>query len=289
MVSRQYDIAIAYRIYPGVSKTPIVFSDNKYKLAELCLKSFKASLGTLKVKMWVLLDNCPKEYEELFRCYFDSEDLEFIPLNRAGNLPTFGMQLDILLKQDNSELIYFAEDDYYYLPNQFEQMVKFLRAHEDVHFVTAYDHIDYYTLALHKHRNHIRVFENRHWRTANSTCLTFLTTKSTLRRSEAVFRTYTRNNFDASVWLSLTKHELFNIFRAFKYLFKDRLLFKILVKAWFYGWKQILFGKRWSLWAPIPTIATAVEETGLAPTYDWMSIVMRDVEEIDRETKATQP
>ena len=42
-----YDLAVAYRIYPGVSKVPPVFSQDKLKLAEFCLKSFKDSLGDL--------------------------------------------------------------------------------------------------------------------------------------------------------------------------------------------------------------------------------------------------
>ena len=41
--------------------------DDKSKLSELCLKSFKDSLGSLKVRMFVLLDDCPPSYEDLFK------------------------------------------------------------------------------------------------------------------------------------------------------------------------------------------------------------------------------
>jgi hypothetical protein len=286
MNTKQYDLAVAYRIYPGVSKTPVVFRDNKYKLSELCLKSFRASLGDLKVKVWVLLDNCPQEYQELFKRQFEAQDLELILLKKTGNFGTFNMQLDILLSQDVSEAVYFAEDDYYYLPGQFPQMVQFLKAHNDAHFVTPYDHADYYTLDLHNHHNFIRAFGNRHWRTANSTCLTFLTTKSVLRKTEKVFRTYAKNNFDASIWLSLTKYKLFNPITFVKFVFRDILLFKILVKAWLYCWKHILFARRWKLWVPLPSIATAVDSSILAPSYDWQSLIMNDAKEIDKAKKA---
>ena len=66
IVPSQYDVAVAYRIYPKVSRAPPVFADDKYQLSELCLKSFRDSLGSLKVKMFVLLDNCPPSYEDLF-------------------------------------------------------------------------------------------------------------------------------------------------------------------------------------------------------------------------------
>ena len=59
-----YDLVIAYRIYPTVSKVPPAYPTDKYKLSELCLKSFREATAGLRVKMHVILDNCPKEYEE---------------------------------------------------------------------------------------------------------------------------------------------------------------------------------------------------------------------------------
>ena len=52
MVKETKDLAIAYRIYPGISKIPPIYSDDKFKLSELCLRSFKQSLGGLRVKIW---------------------------------------------------------------------------------------------------------------------------------------------------------------------------------------------------------------------------------------------
>lgn len=59
---RCYDLAVAYRIYPKVSKPArsLPFGDDKYQLSEACLKSFKESLGSLRVKLWALLDGCPR-------------------------------------------------------------------------------------------------------------------------------------------------------------------------------------------------------------------------------------
>ena len=116
-----YDIAIAYRIYPKVAKPALglPFSDNKLRLSEICLRSFKQSLGSLRAKIWVLLDQCPEDYADLFLKYFSREDLSLIRLPGIGNQATFGKQIDILLQQTDSNLVYFAEDDYVYLPDQF--------------------------------------------------------------------------------------------------------------------------------------------------------------------------
>ena len=134
-----FDVAICYRIYPKVSKDPVIFADDKFKLSELCLRSFRDSLGDLNFKMRVLLDNCPKEYEELFKKYFNEKDLELVNLNGVGNYATFGKQIDYLLEQNDSEYVYFAEDDYFYLPNTFIEMLDFMKSRNDVHFISPFD------------------------------------------------------------------------------------------------------------------------------------------------------
>jgi hypothetical protein len=51
------DLAVAYRMYPPVSKPAIgmPFGEDKYLLSEVCLKSFRESLGGLSAKIWVLV------------------------------------------------------------------------------------------------------------------------------------------------------------------------------------------------------------------------------------------
>src|ERR1700732_3498377 len=99
-----YDLAVAYRIYPKVADAASSFQcgDDKLRISELCLRSFKDSLKNLRVKVWVLLDGCPDGYANLFRKYFETEDLVLIPLPGLGNQATFAKQIDILLQQDDS-------------------------------------------------------------------------------------------------------------------------------------------------------------------------------------------
>lgn len=270
MAENKYDLTVAYRIYPKVSKIPPVFTDDKYKLSELCLRSFKKSLGNLKVKIYVLMDNCPKEYEKLFTDIFPAEDLQMLKLSGLGNHNTFNEQVNLLLDQQYSEYVYFAEDDYFYLPGLFNEMINLLKNNEDVHFVTAFDHPHYYNYELHCHKNIKKVYEGRKWRTVNSTCLTFLTKKDYLKKTEWVFKTYKYKNNDSSLWLSLTKYRVFNPLLPLKYFIKrEWFLLEIILFSWLFCWWQILFGKKWNLWAPYSSIATHMNSNLMAPNIDW--------------------
>jgi hypothetical protein len=279
---RPYDVAVAYRIYPTLSKpaAALPLAMDKYHLSEVCLKSFKESLDGLRVKLWVLLDGCPAEYEQLFRRYCRSDNVTLIALDHAGNLATFRRQIDLLLSQRDADIVYFAEDDYFYLPGQFTSMIRFLRANPDVHFISPYDHPDCYRLDLHHGRKSLKVFEGRHWRAAGSTCLTFLTTRETLEKTQTAFTSYSRGNHDCSLWLSLTKQSVFSVTKFLRgFVSKDvPPAAPFIAKAWIHGWRQILFGPKWNLWMPIPGIATHLDAAGLSPAVDWLPLITEQAE-----------
>jgi hypothetical protein len=284
------DVAIAYRIYPQLAQSAqgLPVSENKFQLSEICLQSLKESLGNLRVKLWALLDGCPKEYEHLFRKYFDEEDLVLVPLPSVGNQATFAHQIDILLRQQECKVVYFAEDDYFYLPGQFRCMIEFLLQHEEVHFVSPYDHLDYYTMALHHAPERLMTDGGRQWRTAASSCLTFLTRRETLAKTEMVFRNYKRRSFDCSLWLSLTKERVFNPFFFASHLFRNPFFCKIVLKSWLYFWRQILFGKKWRLWVPIPAVATHLDANALSPNVDWRVLMEQGKEAVGSSSTAVR-
>lgn len=273
MTEPRYDIAVAYRVSPGLSKMASGLAEDKFQLAETCLRSFRDSMGSLRPKLWAILDSCPGEYEDLFIRYFDRNDVEFVHLTKAGNAATLQMQIDLLCNQTESEVVYLAEDDYLYLPDQFPSAVSFLTVNHDVDFVTCYDHPDYYRLDLVNRRSRVRTRAERHWRTVPTTCLTFLTTKATLKDVAHAFSTFSMRNYDSSIWLSLTKDGVFNLLLAFKYLLARDPLWKVPAKAWRFGWKRILFGRKRQLWAPLPTISTHMVADGLAPAVNWKKLL----------------
>lgn len=265
-----YDLAVAYRICPFMSRTPPpVHADSKFKLARLCLRSFKAALGPLKVRLWAILDHCPPEYEKLFTDLWDRQDLVLCPQPGLGNGGTFVKQIEILTQQEDAELVYLAEDDYFYRPEKFPLAVDLMRHHPDVDFCTPYDHPDYYQHAFHLHKMRIKVEHGQVWKTQNGTTCTLLTRKHILQETSAVFRSFARRNSDAGVWLSLTKEHVRNPYDLLTQPFLFPFRGYSLMAAWYFNWKQILWGRRYSLWVPVPSLATHMVAGLEAPHVDW--------------------
>ena len=267
----KFDLAVCCRVYPGVSRNPIFGFKDKLALTRLNLETFKESLGDLKIKLWVLLDNCPPAYAELLREIFPTTQLELIPLGGVGNGATFIRQVDILSAQTDAELVYFAEDDYLYLPRSIERTVAFMRRHPEADFVTAYDHADFHSKYVHQFRGPEISEDGCRWRMVASTCLTFMARREALAESAPVFKTYVKNS-DLGIWMALTKKRVRNPWSWIRSL-GDGLYFPAShALAWRYAWRQILFGRRLTLWSPTPGLITHMEEAGLAPGVDWKGI-----------------
>ncbi|HWA33721.1 MAG TPA: hypothetical protein VG737_06305 [Cyclobacteriaceae bacterium] len=268
-----YDVVIAYRIYPGVSKTPFIFQNDKLMLTEVGVRTLQQSLGGMHAKIFFLLDNCPPDYKSMIQKYFPDEDIVFLDYPGIGNLATFKKQVELLLEQNFSEVVMFAEDDYVYRTGELRKAIQILKNNQQMGFVTPYDHLDSYLLPIHtKHRYKIISGEGLHWRTSASTCLTFLTSKEILQKTRKTFLTYSNGNWDSSLWFSITGFNIFSL-SALGYLFSDQFLFKIIAKSWLYSPLQNLLGKKYSLWQPMPSIATHMEKISLAPNVDWNRVV----------------
>jgi hypothetical protein len=270
---RRYDLAVCYRIYPGLSGKPALGFTDKLTLVRANLRSFKAALGGLKVKMWVILDKCPPAYHELVTGLFPESDLEIIPLAGAGNEATFSRQVKILSTQTLAELVYFAEDDYLYLPQALEKAVAFMQRHPEADFATLYDHADYHTKYVHRLRGRVFEEDGRRWRSVTSTCLTFMARRNVLAETAAVFETYGRKNSDLGLWMALTKSRVANPWCWVRSL-GDGLYFTAShLQSWRHCWRTILFGKRRTLWVCAPSLTTHLESSGLAPGVDWEKLL----------------
>lgn len=269
--SNKYDLAVCYRIYPRVSGKPIFEFKEKLPLLRLNLETFKESLGNLKIKIWALLDNCPTEYRDLLKSIFPETEVEIILLDGEGNGPTFRRQVDLLSSQTDAELVYFAEDDYLYLPGALERTVKFMRAHSIADFAAPYSHVDFRDKFVHKFHGAEIIEDGYRWTTVASTCLTFMARRKALAGSATVFKTFNRNS-DLAIWMALTKLRVFNPWSWVRSV-GDGLFFPAShALAWYFGWRQILFGKRRTLWSPTPTLITHMENSGLAPGVDWETL-----------------
>lgn len=260
-------LAICYRIYPGISKIPSIHSNNKLKMSELCLRSFVRALDNIDAKIWVILDNCPQDYNSLFDKYLAGYQYELINVNKLGNAATFQMQMDILSKQNFSENIFFAEDDYFYLPKALYWTMQFFEQ-KKCDFCTPYDHPDIYQRNIHNYKFETIQFGNFKWREVASTTMTFITTKQKLQENYPTLSTYSKLNYDASMWFAMTQMNLSNpitiIANSFKNYSDFRIYLKILKYTPFFFLK-----KKVKLMSPIPTLATHLDNLGLPDYIDW--------------------
>jgi len=300
---QQYDIVVAYRIYPKMSGTCGLFkNDEKYEMSHLCLKSFVEATAYLHVKMIAILDSCPDEYELLFRKYYNDEDLkiihttcseDYIDDDKAKYIcarVSLLKQIEELIKQNESEYVYIAEDDYFYLPKAIKYAYTLIRNNKDVDIVTTYDHPDFYNRDFYiSYPNHL-IHENRTWRRVRSTgCMNYLTRKSMLMEKKYMFDHFIINGSSIDILSRLSKINSFNILYYFKYLIKFIRIksLKILgrdytnidkwpggkriINIWLKGggWKHLLFGKKIIILAPYMSLSTHMAIEYLAYNKDW--------------------
>lgn len=269
-MNNKYDLVVAYRIYPKISKIPPAFPADKYKLAELCLDSFKKSIEGLKVKIYVLLDNCPKEYEKLFLDRFPIGDIELMNVN-LGNKGSFKKQIEILSSQNESEIVYFAEDDYFYIDN-IKEMVELIKS-GSADFVTPYEHPSCYSDG-HVVEKQTISFGKRKYISAQHTCLTFMTSKSTLKKNKRYLKIFSDwFGSDFVVWGCVTLGNKY--FRYIKLLTDPKKYtlenIKVFGVMFVFAIHRFIFNKKYRLYMPVNTIATHMERNFLSPNIDWNS------------------
>ena len=268
-----YDIVIAHRVSPALSKTSVGFT-TKRDLVCSTTRSLAEALERFdgRIRHIVILDGCPPEYEAVFRRFFPDSGavrMDFVRTPEIGNQATFAKQIEVLLAAEDADLVYFSEDDYLYAPDAFKAMAEFIR-HSGAAFVTPLDHPDRYNQRLEKPRpSAIRVSAHSHWRTVGTSCLTFMTSRDVLLRSHEALETYARGAMDGTMWLGITKEDVFNP----AILFRAAIFFLFRVKAGFgafmplCAWKShgacLLTRPRFDLWAPMPTLAVHLSSTSL--------------------------
>ena len=289
---KQYDIAIAFRCYPWISKTPKYRSTDKLAMITWWLKSMVKCLWDLNTKFFIIADGISDSWkEEIIQSLWEC-DYEYIYTDHIWNNWTYGKQIDILLNQSDSEIVYFAEDDYLYniYDNQwFEEWIKLLRE-KKADFISLFDHRGIYNRNMHKYKKNYIITENKIWKTEVSTCCTFMTTKKTLWKTKNILLKYTKWCWDYPMWIILTK---INAFRIFDIDYSDKIWlpqnkkpriiqklvrnfpgeFVSLVMAYVYWRKDILFWKKYKLYIPTPSTCTHLEKEDIAPLINWDKVV----------------
>jgi len=218
-----------------------------------CLKNFLFALKKIsEFKLTIFFDGKPsKDFRGLVK------DIGRISkLARRSNSESFWHAYLTAIKQKPNDLVYFVEDDYIHTP---DALMKLLECSNElkVDYITLYDHPVRYANDYHfgldvPHRiNRIYLTKSHHWRTQESTCMTFASRVKTLRADYKIFDKYVRQ----------------------RNVPEDRELFKRLQGL--AGYEEgspfrVLVG-------PIPSLCTHCHKDWLAPTINWQKILEKTI------------
>ncbi len=271
-----HKLTIVHRICPALSKTAIGY-ESKFDLVRDSLLSIAASLKEWggETRFVAILDGCPEEYEDLLRNVFglsSNVTLEIVHTPSIGNFKTFEKQLEIA-HNDNAEYLYISEDDYIYAENAFSAMIDFVKR-SDVDFVTPIDHPDRYNNpSVYKmdgsENVSLKVSSYCHWRTAKTSCCTFLTTRKIFRETEKLLHKYVTSQGDGVMWLGITKYRLYNPFdllwRMIVFILRLNTSYDAVLPlcTWKHVNYRLLTTRRYSLWQPIPSLAAHMARNSL--------------------------
>ncbi len=282
-MSKTKTLAIAHRVCPALSKSAVGF-DSKEALVGMTARSLAATVSRFNgvVRLHVILDGCPS-WRHLFVESFQgvhNTTIFFVDTPSIGNEETYAKQLLILSEEKKAHYLYFSEDDYIYHPDAFTAMADFLDE-DGVDFVTPLDHPDRYKSESHNHaqgpmhrlaKEEIRISRFCHWRTAENTCMTFMTTRPTMEATRHTLAKYA-GCMDGTMWEGITRRVVFRpwfIFRAIlPYLlrFKRPYVFYMPLCAWKQHGFRLLTSRRRYLWQPIPTLAVHLAH-GSVPLHE---------------------
>jgi hypothetical protein len=170
--------------------------------------------------------------------------MRFVQLGNVGNAQSFWRAYNEALKCLDDDWVYFAEDDYIYLPNAMEELELAMQS-LNVDFITLYDHPGRYE-DLPEHnltdgKNVIKLSGSRHWRSSPSTPMTFAASVKALRACYDLFDIWTNRDGYTVSW------ELFPRLQGLR------------------GEKD--YGFR--LMGPMPSLATHCVTGYLSPCVDW--------------------
>lgn len=183
---------IIYRISDaGYNKVKPAYINN-----EACLKNFCNVFFDHISDITILADNCSEQTLTMIRKYVDPINIHKVSVGHGAG--TFNVALDIALKWNDDEIVYFVENDYLHK----QQSPKIIKEGLSLgaSFVSLYDHPDKY-LDPSKGGNpfceggaedtRVYLTDSCHWKITNSTTMTFASTVATLKRTEPILRKWT--------------------------------------------------------------------------------------------------
>jgi hypothetical protein len=170
---------------------------------------FENALKVFKDANWmVIADNVNEDTKEYL--HNKVENIQHVSIGHGAG--TFNLALDYALGLDNSEIVYFLENDYLHKPLADKVLEDGIEL--GFNYVTAYDHPDKYLNPFEGgnpfcsgRAEDTRVYLGQycHFKLTNSTTMTFASSVKTLKEDEEVLRKWTKDThpYDFQMFMEL--------------------------------------------------------------------------------------
>jgi hypothetical protein len=247
---------VLYRTYAGENRAP----RPAWYSRELCLRSILYALDQIKdvadATLQVLHDgpiDVSSEWGAKLRRLVEPRGA-IVDGPARGNALAFLEAARVGASTATDDIVVLAEDDYLWLPESLRDMISAI-SHLDADYVTGYDHpVRYqpdYPLGAdlpHWHTE-VHITDLRHWRSQESTCMTFCARGRTLLEDYPAFKIFHDNGKGSPA---------------------DRELFRYLQELHDASHPpRRTEGTRRLLLGPIPSLNTHAHVPWLAPCVDW--------------------
>ncbi len=229
------NIHLIYRISDaGYKKEKPDYINNKN-----CLINALTRFSPDEIDWTIICDNCSENTMDMIyevARTFRLRDEQIKKVSEGNGAATFRIAFNIALNYDRDDIVYFLENDYLHRSGSVEALKRAFTKFPDADFVALYDHADKYQSdyfwSIINLKSKICFDGETHWRSANSTTMTFAARISTLKKYKRVFLRHTKTAppRDYLIFLNMTNARLFT---------------------------------------PIPSFSTHGETKYLAPVIDW--------------------
>jgi glycosyltransferase involved in cell wall biosynthesis len=171
-----------------------LFNNNRHEYLKTTLHEF------LNWHFIFILDNVTEDTEKEFQINYSK--FGKIISTSLGNSGSYYYAINFAINNyEKNDIIYFLEDDYYHLKGASDAI---LSALDLAQYVTLYDHPDKYVrrgkflLNFVNSKSQIFLTRQRHFRTTDSTTMTFATHVSTLKKDLPFHKLFTVGYFSTS-------------------------------------------------------------------------------------------
>lgn len=187
-------LSVIYRMsdITSTNASPIYW-DNKFRLNEICLRSFVEAFKEVNPHVYMICDRCPEFYSSFVK--------QIVPFNMDIEFTQSGVRENAVHQYDyvkDDDVYLFQECDYLYLPGSGQKMMSAVKYCD---FLSGYDHPDKYKEGMIPKNIVYQTILNQKWRTTDSTTSTFMARGEMVKKELELFRSYGWD--DHKRWLDL--------------------------------------------------------------------------------------